>query len=148
MKKKIILRGAVGAPIGITIGYLITIFTSLGWGNGYYSPCVPELIPVMGNEICAVIVQMILCALLGIAFAASSVIWEMEYWSIAKQTGIYFFITSIVMMPTAWFLHWMEHTITGFLSYLGIFAMIFIFIWLTQYFINMRNIKKINAKLK
>lgn len=148
MKKKIILRGVIGIPTGITIGYLITIIVSLIWGKGYYSPCVPELILVMGNEINAVILQTILCALLGVAFAASSVIWEMEYWSIAKQTGIYFFITSMVMMPTAWFLYWMEHTITGFLSYTGIFVMIFIFVWLTQYCMNMRDIKKINAKLK
>lgn len=148
MKKKIILRGAIGIPIGITIGYLITIFTSLIWGGGYYSPCVPELIFIMGNEIYAVILQMILCALLGVVFAAGSVIWEIEYWSIAKQTSIYFLISSFVMIPTAWFLHWMEHTITGFLSYLVIFAMIFIFIWLAQYLVYMRNIKKINQKLK
>lgn len=148
MKKKIILRGAIGIPTGITIGYLITIFTSLIWGGGCYSPCVPELIFIMGNEIFAVILQMILCALLGVVFAAGSVIWEIEYWSIAKQTSIYFLISSFVMIPTAWFLHWMEHTITGFLSYLVIFAMIFIFIWLTQYLVYMRNIKKINQKLK
>lgn len=142
MKRNIILRGAIGIPTGITIGYLITVFSSLIWGKGYYSPCVPELITIMGNEINAVILQMVLCALLGAVFAASSIIWEMEYWSIAKQTGIYFLIVSIVMMPTAWFLHWMEHTITGFLSYLGIFTTIFIFIWLTQFLINLHNIKK------
>lgn len=148
MKKKIILRGAIGIPTGITIGYLITIFTSLVWGEGYYSPCTPELIFIIGNEINAVILQTILCALLGVVYAASSVLWEIEHWSIAKQTSIYFLISSFVMMPTAWLLFWMEHTVTGFLSYAGIFVIIFIFIWLTQYLINMRDVKKINEKLK
>lgn len=60
--------------ISITMGYLITILISLGWGNGYYSPCVPELISIMGNEINAVILQTILCGILGVGFAASSVI--------------------------------------------------------------------------
>lgn len=148
MKKKIILRGAFGIPTGITIGYLITIFTSLIWAEGYYSPCVPDLILIMGNEINAVILQTILCALLGVVYAASSVIWEMEYWSIAKQTSIYFLISSFVMIPTAWILFWMEHTVTGFLSYVGIFVTIFISIWLTQYLISMRDVKKINRKIK
>lgn len=148
MKKKIILRGAVGIPTGIALGYLITIFTSLIWGEGYYSPCVPDLILIMGNEINAVILQTILCALLGVVYAASSVIWEMEYWSIAKQTSIYFLISSFVMIPTAWILYWMEHTVNGFLSYVGIFVIIFISIWLTQYLISMRDVKKINKKIK
>ena len=92
MKKKIIKRSLFGFPLGITMGYLITILISLGWANGYYSPCVPELISLMGNEINAVILQTILCLILGVGFAASSVIWEMDSWSIVKQTGIYFLI--------------------------------------------------------
>lgn len=148
MKKKIILRGAIGIPTGITIGYLITVFASLIWGEGYYSPCVPDLTLIMGNEINAVILQTILCALLGVVYGASSVIWEMEYWSIAKQTSIYFLISSFVMIPTAWILFWMEHTLTGFLHYVGIFVIIFISIWLTQYLISMRDVKKINKKIK
>lgn len=49
MKKKIVLRSLLGFPIGIAMGYVITIFISFGWANGYYAPCVPELIAVMGN---------------------------------------------------------------------------------------------------
>ena len=98
MKKKIIKRSLFGFPLGITMGYLITILISLGWANGYYSPCVPELISLMGNEINAVIFQTILCGILGVGFAASSVIWEMDSWSIVKQTGIYFSIISVIML--------------------------------------------------
>lgn len=147
MKKKIMLRSALGFPIGITIGYFITIFISLGWADGYYSPCVPELITVMGNEINAVIFQALLCGLLGIGFAASSVIWEIEHWSLMKQTGIYFLIISIIMMPVAYLTYWMEHSIIGFLSYLGIFVAIFIFIWVIQLIIGKQIVKKLNANL-
>lgn len=38
MKKRIILRGAFGFPLGITIGYLISIFVSLIWAEGHYVP--------------------------------------------------------------------------------------------------------------
>lgn len=147
MKKKILVRSVLGLPIGISIGYLITIIGSLFWAKGYYSPCVPELITVMGNEINAIILQTALCGLLGAGFAASSVIWDIEHWSIAKQTGIYFAIISLIMMPIAYFTHWMEHSLIGFLGYFGIFVLIFIFIWIIEFIIVKHNIKKMNENL-
>lgn len=147
MKKKIILRGVLGIPLGITIGCLITIFHSLVWANGNYSPCTPELIAATGSEINAVIVQTLFCALLGISFAAGSVIWEIESWSIVRQTGIYFVVLSVTMMPIAYLSYWMEHSIKGFLSYAGIFVLIFIIIWIIQFAIVKYNVKKMNANL-
>ena len=147
MKKKIIKRSLLGFPLGITMGYLITILISLGWANGYYSPCVPELISLMGNEINAVIFQTILCGILGVGFAASSVIWEMDSWSIVKQTGIYFSIISVLMLPTAYVSYWMEHSLQGILSYFGIFLFIFAAVWLVQYMAAMHNVKKLNETL-
>ena len=147
MKRKILLRGILGIPIGITIGYLITIFISLGLANGYYSPCVPELISMMGSEIRAVIVQSVFCGILGAGFAASSVIWEIDHWSLVKQTGIYFAIASLLMLPIAYLAYWMEHSVVGFLSYFGIFILIFAMIWAIQFAIGKYNVKKMNEKL-
>lgn len=147
MKKKIILRSILGFPIGIAIGYLITVFTSLGLAGGYYAPCVPELISAMGNEINAVILQTLFCGLLGTGCAASSVIWEIENWSIVKQTGIFFIIISVIMLPIAYFLYWMEHSIVGFFSYLGIFVLIFAVIWIIQFAIGKHNVRKMNENL-
>ncbi|MGM9548316.1 MAG: DUF3021 domain-containing protein [Faecousia sp.] len=147
MKKKLILRGALGVPLGIALGYVITILISLIWADGYYSPCVPELVETLGNEIKAVILQTLLCGLLGAGFAASSVIWEIEHWSIVKQTGIYFLIVSVIMMPIAYFTYWMEHSIAGILSYFGIFVLIFAVIWMVQFVIGKHNVKKMNEKI-
>lgn len=148
MKKKIVLRSILGFPVGIAIGYLITILISLVWANGYYSPCVPELISAMGNEINAVILQAFLCGLLGTGLAASSVIWEIENWSIIKQTGIYFMIISVIMLPIAYFAYWMEHSVAGVFSYFGIFVFIFAFIWIVQFVIGKHNVRKMNKNLR
>ncbi len=147
MKKKLILRGAYGFPAGIAMGYLITILISLVNAEGHYIPCVPELITVMANEINAVILQALLCGLLGAGCGAGSVIWEIENWSIIKQTGIFFLIISVLMMPIAYFTYWMEHSITGFLSYFGIFVLIFIAIWIIQFIVGRHNVTKLNAFL-
>lgn len=147
MKKKIVLRGILGFPLGVAAGYLITIIISLIWANGYYSPCVPELVAIMGSEIKAVSLQALLSGILGTGFAAISVIWEIENWSIVKQTGIYFIISSLIMLPIAYFTHWMNHSLKGVLSYYGIFILIFVIIWIVQYIIARKNVKKMNETL-
>ncbi|MEH2953208.1 DUF3021 domain-containing protein [Candidatus Merdisoma sp. JLR.KK011] len=144
MKKKILLRGALGFPLGITIGYIISIFVSLLWARGYYVPCEPELVTIMGNEIKAVIFQAVLCGILGAGFGGCSVIWEAEEWSLVKQTGIYFLLVSIIMMPAAYFNCWMEHSVGGFLSYFGIFVLIFVIVWVVQFLIGRQMVKKMN----
>lgn len=148
MKKKIFLRSILGFPLGLAIGYVISIIVSLINSNGDYTPCEPTLIAMMGNEINAVMLQALLCGILGMGFAASSVIWEIENWGIIKQTGIYFLIISIIMMPIAYVTYWMEHSFKGVLSYFGIFVLIFVIIWIIQYTIIRHHVKKMNEALK
>lgn len=148
MKKQAILRGLLGFPLGIAIGYTITIIGSLALGRGSYYPCTPKLIETMGSEINAVVVQTVLCGLLGSSFASSSVVWEIDHWSPAKQSSVYFLITAIIMMPVAYVTNWMQHTLTGFLIYFITFAAIFFIIWIVQYFIWKGKIKKMNNKIK
>lgn len=144
MKKKIVLRSLLGFPLGLAMGYMITIMISLIFADGFYYPCVPELATTMGSEINAVLLQAFLCGILGSGFGAASVIWEIEDWGLVKQTGIYFSIVSVIMMPIAFVTRWMEHSLKGFLSYFGIFFVIFVAIWIIQYAIAKRNVKKMN----
>lgn len=147
MLKKILLRIFTGFPIGIAVGYLITIAVSVVHADGYYSPCVPELIDEAGSEINAVMLQAALCGFLGAGFGAISLIWENKSMSIIKQTGLYFLAASLIMMPVAYFTRWMEHSLAGFLVYFGIFALIFAVIWIIQFIIAKHNVNKINMSL-
>ncbi len=147
MKKKAFLRGLFGFPMGVFVGYVITIVISLIWANGFYSPCVPELAETVGSEINAVALQAVLCGLLGAGCAAASVIWEVERWGLVKQSGLYFLVLSLLMMPIAYVTYWMEHSIRGFLGYFGIFALIFALIWVMEWLVGRSNVKKLNARL-
>ena len=139
------MRGLLGLPTGIAIGFVITLIISACIGNGSFYPVTPELIDTMGNELNAVILQTVLCAVMGVGFAAASVIWELDSWSLAKQSGIYFMIISVIMLPIAYVTNWMKHTALGVLSYVAIFVAIFIIVWLSQYLLWKRKIKKMNA---
>ncbi|MGN0428923.1 MAG: DUF3021 family protein [Acetatifactor sp.] len=46
------------------------------------------MIERFGNEVTAIIIQTVLSAVLGAGFAGSSIIWEMDEWSLLKQTSI------------------------------------------------------------
>ena len=148
MKKKAFLRGLLGFPLGISIGHIISVLCSLIFGDGTFDPCVPSLVLSLGNEINAVALQTLLCGIVGSSFAASSVIWEIESFSIVKQTGLYFLINAVFLLPAAYFLNWMEHSLKGFFFYFGIFTIYFAVIWLIQYFVWKHTLKKMNAKIQ
>lgn len=145
--KKVFQRALLGFPLGIAIGHVIEIIGSLFWGSGHYAPCVPALVESVGSEVYAVMLQALLCGIVGAGFAGASVIWEMEDWPLVKQTGIYFLTSSLLIMPVAYVTHWMEHSVKGFFQYFGIFAVIFLVIWVVDYTVWRHNVKKMNDKL-
>ena len=144
IKQKMIQRGLLGFPLGIAIGFVITVIISMCIGDGSFYPVNPELIDTMKNELNAVILQTILCGILGTGFAMASVIWEIDSWSLAKQSGIYFSIACVTMFPIAYITNWMKHNAIGILSYVGIFVAIFVITWLVQYFVWKRKVKRMN----
>ena len=148
MKKEFARRVFVGLLGGIVISYLITIGISIAIGDGSYYPCVPSLIERFGNEVTAIIMQTVLSAVLGAGFAGSSIIWEMDEWSLLKQTSIYFGIVSVLMMTIAYICEWMEHSVKGILSYFGIFVAIFIAVWIVQYLIWKVRVSRIKEKIQ
>ena len=147
MKKKLIGRGVIGFPVGIAIGYVITVIISICIGDGFFHPVNPELVNKMGSELNAILIQTGLSGIMGTGFAMASVIWEIDKWSIAKQTGIYFVLTAAAMMPVAYITGWMEHSTIGVVTYFGIFVIIFVVVWMIQYSVIKCNIRKMNETL-
>lgn len=147
MKKKLLSRAAAGALAGLAIGYAITILLSLGWGGGSYLPCRPELAALAGSESRAVALQALFALLVGAGFGACSLIWQIDRWSLARQTGVYFFLISLVMLPAAYGMYWMEHSLAGFAQYFGLFALFFLLFWGAGVLAGRRSVHKLNDAL-
>ena len=147
MKKKMLHRALLGAPMGLAISYLITIAISLGWGGGAYNPCMPELIALTGSESGAVALQAAVACLVGAGFAGSSVVWEIERWGLARQTGVYFLLLALFMLPAAYLMHWMEHSLAGFAWYFGAFAVLFVLLWAAELLAGRHSVRRLNARL-
>ena len=148
MKKKVILRCLLGAPIGLALSYLITVVISLAVADGNFYPVVPELIQDCGSEINAVLLQTVCSLLYGAAWAGASVIWEMESWSLLRMTVTHLAVCSLATFPIAYFMRWMAHDVSGILLYFGIFFVIYLFIWLTQYGAMCRRVRQMNDRVK
>ncbi len=147
MKKSIILRCLIGMPIGLAISTVITIIISASIGDGTYYAVVPELSAECGNEIKAVIIQAVCSVLYGAAFAGASAIWETD-WSLTKMTLTHLLICSAATFPIAWLMYWMDHSVSGVLKYFGIFLLIYIVIWITQYSSMKRKIAEMNSRIR
>lgn len=147
MRKKVLVRMAIGFPSGIALGHLITIWISWIIGDGLFYPIVPSLQAVCGSEIAAVGLQALLSGLMGAACGASSIIWEVERWSLLKQTILHYAALSMSILPVAFTLHWMEHSVAGVMQYLLIFAGMYVVIWAGMTLALKSKIKKLNAKL-
>lgn len=149
MKKKILFRSLLGAPIGVLVSLIITIIFSLSMGNGEYFPAPHELIVWCGgNATIAVIVQTICSLFVGAVCGGSSVIWEIEKWSLLKQTLIHFVVIAVPFFGIGYILNWMPHYLYGALGYVGGFVVVYLLMWCSIYFSIKAKIKKMNKRLQ
>lgn len=149
MKKKLLFRGLIGAPIGVTVSLIITIVFSLSMGHGEYFPASHDLIDWFGgNATAAVIVQMICSLLVGAICGASSVIWEIEKWSLLKQTLIHFAVIAVPFFGIGYFMNWLPHHIYGAFGYIGGFVAVYSIMWISIYLSIKSKIDKMNKRLE
>ncbi len=147
MKKKIIVRGLMGAPLGIAICVLITIGVSLCVADGTYYPVVPEFTVACGSELTAVILQTVLCLFYGAVWGAASLVWEVDHWSLLRQTVTHLVVCSLSTFFVAYTAYWMGHNIASVAVYFGIFFLIYALIWAWEIFWLRRGLAKINRTL-
>lgn len=148
MKKKVIYDVLSGFPIGIAIGFLCSLFVSIFIGDGSFYPVMPDLAAKAGSELNAVILQTLLCGALGAVFKGASVIWELESWSLLKQSGAYFAIGCTATLLAAYAAGWMHPSIIGVTSYIAVFVVIFAAIWTVQYLFWKNKVEQLNKKMK
>lgn len=146
MKKQILLRSAIGFPVGVCVCNLILLIIAFFLGT--YAPCSPTCTALFGSERTGVAVQFLLSGLVGAVFAGSSVIWEVETWSLFRATATHFCIVTPLFWIVSLLLGWCSLNLWGMLLYLGIFLIIYLSIWLSQYSVYRRKIRKINQKLQ
>lgn len=93
MWKKSIARGAFSYCICVTATVIAMLITVL---CGAPMVCVPEFADRAGSELAATLLQPLLIGLIGFAFGAGSVLFEIERWSFLKQGATHLAVTAAV----------------------------------------------------
>ncbi|MCR5436605.1 MAG: DUF3021 domain-containing protein [Treponema sp.] len=145
--KKIAQRAVLGFIYGVFIGQTILILESLFKGDGNFYPIMSNILNITDSKIGAVIIQYFLTGLIGVSFAATTVIFETDSWSITQQTVIHFIINSIVMFLAGFICGWFPHTVKSTLIWFAIFILVYTIIWLCFTFYYKAKVKQINEKL-
>ena len=148
MVKEFFKRAIMGSMIGVFINVFNSIIISYCVNDGNYYPVVPQLADKCGGDTNAVAVQTAVTMVYGAVMAGISVIWELERWSLLRQTATHFVICSAMTLPVAYFMQWIEQSLAGVLVYFGIFAAIYVIIWVSIYYSTRKKIKQMNSRVE
>ncbi len=147
IKKAVAKRAILGFIYGVFIGQTILILESLMMGDGKFYSVATSLVNLAGTKIAAVIIQYFLTGLIGTTFAATTVIFEMDSWSLLRQTITHFLITSIVMYIAGFLCGWFPHTLGSTLLWFGVFIVVYVIFWICFSMYYKNKVKKINEAL-
>lgn len=104
IKKELIKRFVLGAPFGLVLTQLITVFSVMGH----------ETVTL---EVNSYIILFFASLLLGGYLSAASIVYNIEQWGLMRQTSIHL----ILMIPfffVAYYLGWLPISIGGILLYI------------------------------
>ena len=147
MKKEVAKRAVLGFIYGVFIGQTILILESLMKFDGNFYYVASSLVSLAGTKLAAVIIQYFLTGIIGLTFASTTVIFEMDSWSLVRQTITHFVITSIVMYVAGFLCGWFPHTVASTLIWFGVFVVVYLIFWVCFSLYYKNKVKKINEAL-
>lgn len=112
-------RGIIGFLIGSFLSYLVLIIYALG----------SEELTLQSDLLVA---QFLMTSVLGFHLGGISVVYNMEEWSLLRQTVTHF-IGMLPALPVAYFAGWMSKDIGGMVLYTVIFIAIYVVQWIIFY---------------
>lgn len=132
MNTSILTRAGVGALGGVTIGSVISLLASSMKGTDYL-PGAPGFLEGFANENTAVLIQLIVCALLGAVCALAASVYDAERLSIAVASLTHLGIVAVGVFGAGWYLQWFVpgQTLLGFaIIFLIVYALMWVGGWL------------------
>ncbi len=127
MKNRYLVRMLLGVLISIVVSVICRICVSIKIGDGNFHPVPPEFASIMGSELNAVLVQLLLFVILGVVCGIATYIFEQENLGIIIQYGIYLTISCAMIFLVFYITFWVEHSVKGvvlfFISYVSSYVL-------------------------
>lgn len=132
---------------GFSITMIVNIIVHLIVFYAAGTAVTPDFAARFGSEVAATLVQLLLVGVIGMAFAAAAMIFEMERWSFLKQGIVHFLVTAAVWMPIAW-LCWTPYSGRGLVFTILGWTLTYVVIWWVQYLIGKRDVCRVNLQIR
>ena len=144
MKKKLMIRAAVGFLFGIAAMYLVpSLINRTPIGRLIYTD---ELLTFAGSPEAAVALTILVMGLFGSLCLGGTLFYEIENWSLAKATAAHYLSISLGYLIPNWVLCW-NMPLKLFLVIEVFMTVGFFLVWLTMYLYYRRRVRKLNDLL-
>lgn len=152
MWKKSVSRGVVSFALCVTVNIIVLMIKTMSTvkmtGDAQAMPeLVPEYAAFFDNPFMALMVQTLLCGLIGFAFGCCSVIMEIAKWSMVRQAVVHFLLTACVWVPVSVFCWGLGRYLISFVSVFLSMVFTYTVVWTCQIIICRREVARINAQL-
>ena len=150
MKYKLVLKASMGFSLGLIIFLIFAIFSIPEDTNSELNISNQVLYTeVTRQELIGFTFQLFISGLYGALAMGGSIVYEIESWSILKSTAIHYLTILISYYVMCFTLRWFSPSdmFINAIIFLA-FTIVYIMIWLIQYYRYKIEIKKINMKLE
>ena len=137
--KEILKRAAFGLPIGIAIGATFSLVFAFIFKDRPSDEF---------RELDFYLVSYIVSAVIGAVYAASSIIWDVEKWSLRTQTVTHFCITLVTHLSSALIATWIPFKLKAILIYASIYIVIYLIIYLIIFSVQRKRVNALNEVLE
>lgn len=138
--KQALKRALFGIPIGIAIGATISLAINIAMqGSDTHTPY---------SSLEFYTTSYIVSAIIGALYAGSSIIWELEKWSLLKQVTTHFFLTITTHITCAIIASWVPFELSAILIYIGIYVALYLLIFFIIYIVQKKQVNKVNSQLQ
>ncbi len=141
MLRLIVMCFIAGALIGDGIALILSM------DNGTSSLVAPEFANDVGEPL-AIILQTVLCGLIGAFGLAGSRVYSSERFNILQATSLHAVMTIPLVMLTCYICCWTGRSLKSTLVFGGLMVMMYIIIWITMYISFRAQVKQINEMLE
>lgn len=149
--KTILLRMLTSFAATVTVTELVMLINTVilihVTGNPQAVPLVPSYAAHFSNDYIALIVQVLLCGLIGMSFGGCSVIMELEKWSMVKQALLHFVLTASVWIPVGMFCWGLGRYKATFISISISICVTYVVTWTSRILYCRKETREINRRL-
>lgn len=143
MWKKSLARGAFSYCICVTVATAVSMITGL---CDVEITCMPEFADRVGSVVTASFLQPLLIGLIGFAFGAGSVLFEIERWSFLRQGATHLAITAAVWIAVE-LICFTPISVPTVISFAASAVVTYAITWGIQYFTWRAQVRRLNDQI-